>query len=175
MPIVQQAGQAAELIRLSLSMCLCSGSSTVKIGEPYSAYCTVYCCMCKFECTVLAYCFCTLSTFVYLGILRGPAAAPLPIIWRKDAKYGNGLIFYRITSISEENTNSLPPPPAPQPRPACTVTCKNLKVPKLENFSIAFFAQSEPIWICDIGTSKKIELFSRLTPDFDGFWFFAAY
>jgi hypothetical protein len=80
--------------------------------------------MCKFECTVLAYCFCTLSTFVYLGILRGPAAAPLPIIWRKDAKYGNGLIFYRITSISEENTNSLPPPP---PRPACTVTCQNLR------------------------------------------------
>jgi hypothetical protein len=29
-------------------------------------------------------------------------------------------------------------------------------VPKRENFSIAFFAQSEPIWICDVGTSKKI-------------------
>jgi hypothetical protein len=50
-----------------------------------------------------------------------------------------------------------------------------LKVPKRENFSIAFFAQSEPIWICDVGTSKKIEFFSQLTPDFDGFWFFAAY
>ncbi len=44
-----------------------------------------------------------------------------------------------------------------------------LKVPKCENFSIAFFAQSEPIWICDVGTSKKIEFFSQLTPDFDGF------
>ncbi len=41
-----------------------------------------------------------------------------------------------------------------------------LKVPKRENFSIAFFAQSEPIWICDVGTSKKIEFFSQLTPDF---------
>jgi hypothetical protein len=50
-----------------------------------------------------------------------------------------------------------------------------LKVPKRENFSIAFFAQSEPIWICDVGTSKKIEFFSQLNPDFDGFWFFAAY
>jgi hypothetical protein len=54
-------------------------------------------------------------------------------------------------------------------------TRKSLKVPKRENFSIAFFAQSEPIWICDVGTSKKIEFFSQLTPDFDGFWFFAAY
>ncbi len=54
-------------------------------------------------------------------------------------------------------------------------SCKCLKVPKRENFSIAFFARSEPIWICDVGTSKKIEFFYQLTPDFDGFWFFAAY
>jgi hypothetical protein len=52
---------------------------------------------------------------------------------------------------------------------------QTLKVPKPENFSIAFFAQSEPIWICDEGTSKKIEIFSQLTTDFDGFGFFAAY
>jgi hypothetical protein len=51
----------------------------------------------------------------------------------------------------------------------------SLKVPKREIFSIAFFAQSEPNWICDVGTSKKIEFFYQLTPDFDGFWFFAAY
>jgi hypothetical protein len=50
-----------------------------------------------------------------------------------------------------------------------------LKVLKRENFSTAFFAQSEPIWIYDVGTSKKIEFFYQLTPDFDGFWFFAAY
>ena len=43
------------------------------------------------------------------------------------------------------------------------VNCNFLKVPKRENFSIAFFAQSEPIWICDVGTSKKIEFFSQLT------------
>jgi hypothetical protein len=50
-----------------------------------------------------------------------------------------------------------------------------LKVPKHENFSIAFFALSEPIWVCDVGTTKKIEFFYRLTPDFDSFGFFAAY
>ncbi len=38
-PIAQQYRQAAMLSRLSLSMCLWSGSSTVEIGEPYSAYC----------------------------------------------------------------------------------------------------------------------------------------
>ncbi len=41
--------------------------------------------------------------------------------------------------------------------------------------SIAFFAQSEPIWVCGVGTAKKIEFFYRWTPDFDGFGFFAAY
>ncbi len=34
-----------------------------------------------------------------------------------------------------------------------------LKVPKRENFSIAFFAQSEPIWIGDVGTAKKTNFF----------------
>jgi hypothetical protein len=50
-----------------------------------------------------------------------------------------------------------------------------LKVPKRENFSPAFFALSEPIWACDVGTAKKIEMFYQLTADFDVFWFFAAY
>ncbi len=50
-----------------------------------------------------------------------------------------------------------------------------LKVPKRENFLLAFFALSEPIWVCDEGTAKKIEFFYQLTPNFDGFWFFAAY
>ncbi len=34
-----------------------------------------------------------------------------------------------------------------------------LKVPKHENFSIAFFALSEPIWVCDVGTAKKSNFF----------------
>ncbi len=51
----------------------------------------------------------------------------------------------------------------------------NLKVPKRENFSLAFFALSEPIWVCELGTDEKNRTFHRLTPDFDGFWFFAAY
>jgi hypothetical protein len=50
-----------------------------------------------------------------------------------------------------------------------------LKVPKHENFSLAFFAPSEPIWVCELGTGEKNRIFYRLTPDFDGFWFFAAY
>ncbi len=50
-----------------------------------------------------------------------------------------------------------------------------LKVPKRENFSLEFFALSEPIWVCELGTREKNRIFYRLTPDFDGFWFFAAY
>jgi hypothetical protein len=50
----------------------------------------------------------------------------------------------------------------------------SLKVPKRENFSLAFFALSEPIWVCDLGTGEKNRIFYQLTPDFDGFWFFAA-
>ncbi len=47
-------------------------------------------------------------------------------------------------------------------------------MPKRENFSIADIAQSEPTWIGDVGTAKKIKFFYQLTPDFDGFCFFAA-
>ena len=50
-----------------------------------------------------------------------------------------------------------------------------LKVPKREIFSLSFFALSEPIWVCDLGTGGKNRIFYQLTPDFDGFWFFAAY
>jgi hypothetical protein len=48
-------------------------------------------------------------------------------------------------------------------------------VPKRENFSLAFFALSEPIWVCDLGTAEKNRIFYQLTPDFDSFWFFAAH
>jgi hypothetical protein len=50
-----------------------------------------------------------------------------------------------------------------------------LKVPKRENFSLAFFALSEPIWVCDLGTGEKKRIFYQMTPDFDSFWFFAAH
>ncbi len=50
-----------------------------------------------------------------------------------------------------------------------------LKVPKRENFSLAFFTLSEPIWVGDLGTAKKIRFFITLPHDFDGFRFFAAY
>jgi hypothetical protein len=51
----------------------------------------------------------------------------------------------------------------------------NLKVPKRENFSLAFFAQSEPTWVCDLGSGEKNRIFYQMTPVFGGFWFFAAY
>jgi hypothetical protein len=51
----------------------------------------------------------------------------------------------------------------------------SLKVPKRENFSLAFFAQSEPTWVCDLGSGEKNRIFYQMTPVFDGFWFFAAY
>ncbi len=55
------------------------------------------------------------------------------------------------------------------------ISYKILKVPKRENFSLAFFALSEPIWVCDLGTGEKNRIFYQLTPDFDSFWFFAAH
>ncbi len=50
-----------------------------------------------------------------------------------------------------------------------------LKVPKRENFSLAFFALIEPIWVCDLGTGEKNRIFYQVTPDFDSFSFFAAH
>ncbi len=50
-----------------------------------------------------------------------------------------------------------------------------LKVPKRENFSLAFFALSEPTWVCDLGSGKKNRIFYQMTPDFEDLWFFAAY
>jgi hypothetical protein len=50
-----------------------------------------------------------------------------------------------------------------------------LKVPKRENFSLAFFALSEPIWVCDLESGKKNRFFYQMIPDFEGLWFFAAY
>jgi hypothetical protein len=44
-------------------------------------------------------------------------------------------------------------------------------VPKREIFSLSFFALSEPIWVCDLGTGGKNRIFYQLTPDFDGFGF----
>jgi hypothetical protein len=38
-------------------------------------------------------------------------------------------------------------------------------VPKRENFSLSFFALSEPIWVCDLGTGEKNRIFFKLTPD----------
>ncbi len=39
-----------------------------------------------------------------------------------------------------------------------------LKVPKRENFLLAFFAQTKPIWVCDLENKKIKKIFERLTP-----------
>jgi hypothetical protein len=67
---------------------------------------------------------------------------------------------------------------SPQPPGQClvlTVISLVLKVPKRENFSLAFFALSEPTWVCDLGPGEKNRIFYKMTPDFEGLWFFAAY
>ncbi len=46
---------------------------------------------------------------------------------------------------------------------ASEVLC-DLKVPKCENFSLAFFALSEPIWVCELGTGEKNRIFLLIDP-----------
>jgi hypothetical protein len=46
---------------------------------------------------------------------------------------------------------------------ACTVYFI-LKVPKRENFSLAFFALSEPISVCELGTDEKSRIFLSIDP-----------
>ncbi len=53
-------------------------------------------------------------------------------------------------------------------KPISFSACINLKVPKRENFSLAFFAQSEPIWVCDLGSGEKNRFFYQMMPDFEG-------
>ncbi len=48
-------------------------------------------------------------------------------------------------------------------RPRFTLK-KCLKVPKRENFSLAFFALSEPIWVCDLGSREKNRFFLSNDP-----------
>jgi hypothetical protein len=54
-------------------------------------------------------------------------------------------------------------------------TIKNVKGAQAWEFFARVFALSEPIWVCELGTGEKNRIFYRLTPDFDSFWFFAAY
>jgi hypothetical protein len=45
---------------------------------------------------------------------------------------------------------------------AGTNAAKSLKVPKRQNFSLAFFALCEPIWVCDLHMVwGKIEFFIK--------------
>ncbi len=48
----------------------------------------------------------------------------------------------------------------------------SLKVPKRENFSLAFFAQSEPTWVCDLGSGEKNRVFLSNDPCFRWFLVF---
>jgi hypothetical protein len=55
-----------------------------------------------------------------------------------------------------------------QENPLVKLNESDLKVPKRENFSLAFFAQSEPIWVCDLGSGEKNRFFYQMIPDFEG-------
>jgi hypothetical protein len=44
-----------------------------------------------------------------------------------------------------------------------------LKVPKRENFEVAFFTLFTPFWLGDLQTDPKNRLFYHFAPDFDGF------
>ncbi len=57
----------------------------------------------------------------------------------------------------------------------CDIIYHDLKVPKHENFLLAFFALSKPTWVCDLGSGKKSRIFYQMIADFEGLWFFAAY
>ncbi len=48
-------------------------------------------------------------------------------------------------------------------------------MPKRENILLGDFTLSEPILVGDLETGNINKLFAQLTPDFDCFWFFAAY
>jgi hypothetical protein len=43
--------------------------------------------------------------------------------------------------------------------PTAVTGFPTLKVPKRENFSLAFFTLSEPIWLVDLGTAKKFAFY----------------
>jgi hypothetical protein len=45
-----------------------------------------------------------------------------------------------------------------------------LKVPKRENFGLAFFTLCDPIWVGDLGTEAK----NWISYHFDGLWFFTT-
>jgi hypothetical protein len=89
----------------------------------------------------------------------------------RDGKYNGGIVQGKtFGNIAAAKTSSC--------HHIVTFLCKTtdeiLKVPKRENFSLAFFTLSESIWEGDLGTAKKIRFFITLPHDFDGFQFFAA-
>jgi hypothetical protein len=52
------------------------------------------------------------------------------------------------------------------------VLSSSVKVPKHENFELAFFTLSDRIWVDDLGTEAKVVFFYYyyFGPDFDGFF-----
>ncbi len=63
------------------------------------------------------------------------------------------------TSVMADLFTLAPSPPPPSRQHTVQLPMSSLKVPKRENFSLAFFTLSEPIWVCDLGTGTKIDVF----------------
>ncbi len=57
----------------------------------------------------------------------------------------------------------------------CAQTSNAFKGAQAWEFFACVFCTKWPIWVCDLGTGEKNRTFYQLTPDFDGFWFFAEY
>ncbi len=55
---------------------------------------------------------------------------------------------------------------------ACHEFLNGLKVPKRENFLLAFFAQTKPIWVCDLENKKIKKIFFVFDPLIRWFWVF---
>jgi hypothetical protein len=70
------------------------------------------------------------------------------------AKVTNRVLFETQNYYFLSNSTIIIPSRGPVP----------LKVPKLENFLLAFFAQTKPIWVCDLENKKIKKFFLRLTP-----------
>jgi hypothetical protein len=70
--------------------------------------------------------------------------------------------FFSDSMIPQQRSNQTAPPPPLVATLGAKIRNRrsSLKVPKRENFLLAFFALSGPIWVGDLGTKKKKKFFS---------------
>ncbi len=94
------------------------------------------------------------STSTNLSILTRKIVSKLSEIWSRmfitNLDPGTGSWFFTHPGFrGQKGTGFWDPDSDPQ----------YLKVPKRENFSLAFFALNEPFWVCYLGTGEKNRIF----------------